>query len=299
MKILHRQGDADLAQVFVAKFRDDERYMAEFVSAKDVNLPLTEKWVIIISTQFGCPVKCPICDAGSEFHGNLTADEMLKQIDFIVQNSTTKPEKCKKFKIQFARMGEPALNPAVLEVLKKLPTLYDTKNLIPCISTIAPKASNNWFEKLLEIKREYYSDEFQLQFSVHSTSDVERDYLMPTPKWNLKEISEYGTKFISGDKRKASLNFALTKDSKMDSEILCNTFSPKKFCIKITPVNPTSNSQINCMTSEMNDVISDRVEKISRKLISNGFDVIVSIGDLRENEIGSNCGMAVRKLILS
>ena len=65
--------------------------------------------------------------------------EILSQIDFLVrQRFPDGAIPCKQFKIQFARMGEPALNPAVLEVLERLPDLYQAPGLIPSISTVAP-----------------------------------------------------------------------------------------------------------------------------------------------------------------
>jgi len=63
-----------------------------------------------------------------------------------------------KFKIQFARIGEPALNSNVLKVLKELPKKYEAPGIIPCVSTIAPNSTNSFFEKLLTIKDKYYSN---------------------------------------------------------------------------------------------------------------------------------------------
>lgn len=298
MRIIHRHGDEKLAVVYAAQFRDDKRYLAEFVSAKDPSKPLTEKWVIIVSTQFGCPVKCPICDAGDKFYGNLTAGEILEQIDHVIAQEKIKPSECKKFKVQLARMGEPAFNPAVLEVLKILPERYRSKKIIPCIATIAPKGNDEWFEQLIEIKKNHYPDEFQLQFSVHSTNKNQRDKLIPFPKWNLEEIAGYGEKFINKDNRKASLNFAVTKDAIIDCAVISNNFNPQKFCVKITPVNPTYSALENKLANHLIDEEEQKVDLIQRELSSHGFDVIVSIGDLRENEIGSNCGMVVRRVVL-
>jgi hypothetical protein len=38
-------------------------------------------------------------------------------------------------------------------------------------------------------------------------------------------------------------------------------------------------------------------EDLCVKLQARGFDVILSIGDARENQIGSNCGMAIKAVL--
>ena len=49
-------------------------------------------------------------------------------------------------------MGEPTLNPAVLDVLDELPGLYDAPGLMPSISTVAPKGCDDFQERLMQIK---------------------------------------------------------------------------------------------------------------------------------------------------
>ncbi len=294
MKIISKTGDPNIAEVFVAKFRGDPRLMAEFVDSRDPNLPKKDKWVIIVSTQFGCPVECLMCDSGGSYRGNLTADEISGQIDHII-NFYPKglSNHCNKFKVQFARMGEPALNPAVLEVIRELPNRYDNPNIIPCIATTAPSSASRWFEELLEIKRSIYAGKlFQLQFSINSTDESERDRLMPISKWNLSQIAEYGNRFVEKGDRKVSLNFALTEGIAVDPDAISRHFDPKKFCIKITPLNPTETAS----ASGLKDALP-KSDYIMKGLSEAGFDVILSIGELKENEIGSNCGQAVRKLL--
>ena len=66
------------------------------------------------------------CDAGDQFKGKLTKSEILAQIDTMVLNRFPNGiVPVPKFKIQFARMGEPSLNPHVLEVLEDLPGLHE------------------------------------------------------------------------------------------------------------------------------------------------------------------------------
>lgn len=299
MEIVHSGGNPDIANVMVAKFRGDPDLLAEFVDAKEADSTREKKWVVIVSTQFGCPVSCYMCDSGGGYRGDLACSEILSQVDFVVSRYPAETLRdCEKFKVQFARMGEPALNPSVLGALAELPSRYKTKNIVPCVATTAPAISHRWFEKLLEVKREFYSGKiFQLQFSINSTCDRERDRLMPIKKMGFRDISYFGERFVEGGDRKASLNFALMENYSLDAEVIAKNFSPEKFCVKLTPLNPTETAGGSNLRSLFDgDEISEKGTVFLQDLEKYGFDVIVSVGDLKENELGSNCGQSVRRL---
>jgi len=297
-KIISKTGDPDIAEVYVAKFRGDPSLLAEFVEARDPSVPKDEKWVIIVSTQFGCPIECPMCDAGGDFQGNLTAAEIFSQIDYVIgQNSLKRLFSVEKLKIQFARMGEPALNPAVLEVLKDIPRKYDASGLIPCIATVAPHVSRDWFEDLLEIRHtQYLGRPFQFQLSINSTDESSRDTLMPVSKIGFKELSFFANRFFEGGPRKVSLNFAFTEGNEIDPQVIADNFNPNSCCVKITPLNPTYRSMDTGLTTALPPGAPERANSLCKEFQDLGFDVILSIGDTRENSIGSNCGMAVMKM---
>jgi len=196
-----------------------------------------------------------------------------------------------KFKIQFARMGEPAFNENVLDVLSELSGLYEAPGLMPSISTIAPRGTDAFFERLLEIKNRHYNGRFQLQFSIHTTDGRLRDWLMPVKKWDLGKISEYGERFHSDGNRKITLNFALAEKMPVDPSVLLGHFDPGKFLVKITPVNPTYRARENEITSHI--LPGKERYGIIDALRDAGYEVILSIGELEENHIGSNCGQHV------
>ncbi len=273
--------------------------MVEFAESLQRPLPIEKKFVIIVSTLYGCPVRCLMCDASLTYHGKLTAHEIFEQIDYIVQKRFgSKKILCEKFKIQFARVGEPAFNSNVLDVLIQLPTRYNAYGLIPCLSTIAPLGYESFFEKLLEIKNKFYNlGNFQLQFSIHTTNQKLRDQLIPIKKWGFSQIAEYGEKFFRPGNRKITLNFAMIDNNPVEPGVLKNYFNPDKFILKFTPINPTEKVKLNKLKSFIEPCRTDfRVEKLFKKLHSYGFETILSIGDLEENNIGSNCGQVIRKL---
>ena len=285
MKILAKTGRDDIAIVYIAEFGNGKRI--EFVESVQPPVPREKKWVLIISSLFGCCVNCVFCDAGSNYQGKLSKEDLFKQIDFMVKNRY--PDRkipVEKFKIQFARMGEPAFNMNVLDVLSEFKEIYDAPGFIPSISTLAPAGADKFFEDLLLIKSQIYKDKFQLQFSIHTTDQKLRDYLIPVKKWSFSEISNYGKDFYEKTHRKITLNFALADNAPIDAKILENYFSPEMFLIKITPVNPTYNAVKHNLVSDM--LLSNKREKLFSEL--KNYDVIFSVGELEENHIGSNCG---------
>lgn len=298
MKIIYEQGRNDLAKVYVGIMRNSNKFLVEFVESAQPPLSREKKWVIIVSTSFGCPVKCIMCDASGEFHGMLTAEEIIEQIDYLIcRYFPAREVPIPKFKIQFARMGEPAFNPNVLEVLESLPQLYDAPGLMPAISTLAPKGAENFFQQLIGIKNRYYSNGgFQLQFSIHTTDVEKRDRLMPVKKWDFNEISDYGEKFFDAGDRKITLNFAAVQGYEIDAKIVREYFNPDKFAIKLTPLNPTLKVTENNLKSLINPMQPETADTLIKKFQAQGFDTILSIGEVEENKIGSNCGLFLNLL---
>jgi 23S rRNA (adenine2503-C2)-methyltransferase len=292
MKIKASTGDSPIARVYIGELENCS--LVEMVESVQPPLPREKKWVLIVSTLCGCPVQCPICDAGGHYRGRLSKEDIFDQLDFLVKSRF--PDRkipVEKFKVQFARMGEPALNPSVLEVLEELPARYDAPGLIPCISTIAPSKANGFFEKLLRIKRSMYScGNFQMQFSIHTTDREMRDRLMPVTKWDLGQIAQYCGEFRQRADRKITLNFALIRGMPVDSVELKKYFDPEKFLIKITPLNPTYAAARNGLVSQIDSWDEARCE-IVNGLRTAGYEVLVSIGEMEENLIGSNCGQYV------
>ena len=293
MKIIGKAGTEEIAIVYIAEIKRGR--LIEFVEALQPPLKREEKWVLMVSTLYGCPVECLMCDAGGNYKGKLNKQEIFMQIDYMIKRHFPDGRvPVKKFKIQFARMGEPAFNDEVLKVLEEFPEKYNAPGFIPSISTIGPRFRDRFFEKLIEIKDEKYPNgKFQLQFSIHTTDEKLRDKIIPAPKWNFKEISEYGERFYKKGDRKITLNFALAKEYPFEPEILIKHFSPEKFFLKITPLNPTYSAVRNRLSSYIEIENIDKKYEIVEKLKSLGYEVIISIGEVEENRIGSNCGQYV------
>lgn len=288
MKVISRTENSNIATVYIAQ--DSAGRMVEFVESTQPPLTVNDKWVIIVSTLFGCPVDCSFCDAGGKYQGRLTAEEILFQIEHpVLQRFPDRNIDSGKFKVQFSRMGEPSFNPAVLEVLKILPERFSWKSFIPSLSSIAPAGTEKFFEALLKIKQNIYPDSFQLQFSIHSTSPEQRDRWMPVRKWSFEKIAEYGQRFYQPGGKKITLNFAVSMESEIDEKVLLRYFDPDLFLVKLTPVNPTYKALANNLASGLPMQEAVEFELVSR-LQAAAYEVILSIGEPEENRIGSNCG---------
>ena len=295
MKVIASTGREDVAMVYVVDM--GENRLIECVESIQPPIPREDKWVLLVSTMFGCPIGCSMCDAGGHYQGKPTKEQILAQIDFLVRKHY--PDgiiPAKQFKIQFARMGEPTLNPQVLDVLDELPELYKAPGLMPSISTVAPKGCDDFLERLMEIKFNRYSNGyFQFQFSIHTTDEDLRDQIIPVKKWSFAQMKAYGERFYSPGDRKITLNFALAQDMPVDPAVLLKNFDPDKFLIKITPLNPTYQAMENQLSSYIDPSIADHGYEIVETLKNAGYQVIVSIGEVEENLIGSNCGQYIKR----
>jgi len=291
-RVVEKRGRDGLAWVYRAQSTTPPKDEIEFAEALTPPLPAEEKWVLVLSSFVGCPVKCAFCDAGLKPGRKLTADEILAQADILVLGRyPSRLVPVRKFKVQLARVGEPMLNSEALDALCGLPLRYDAPGLLPCVSTMAPCGSENLFEELLDLRsRVYAGREFQLQFSIHSTDEEFRHRLFGVPAWTLDEIARYGNRFHRPGTRKVTLNFALVEHSPLDPDVLSKIFSADHFAVKLTPLNPTQSGLRTGLRSAIDPNDPRPAEALAHQLRSLGFETIVSIGDPEENRFGSNCG---------
>ena len=293
LKLVHTEGDDDLARVFVLETGDGAR--VECVESVQPPRPRDEKWVLIVSTLKGCPIRCPICDAGGSFRGRLSADEILGQVELMVRRRHPDGRvPARKLKVQFARMGDPALNDAVLDAIELLPSRVASGGLMPCVSTVAPRGREPFFDALKALKdRLYAGGRFQMQLSVHTTDDDARHRLVPARTLGLAGMAELGERFFEPGDRKVTLNFAPAVGLPLDPAALRPLFRPEVFAVKLTPINPTRAARSSGLEGAVDPLDDASCRALARRFEDAGYDAILSIGDLRENAIGSNCGMYV------
>ncbi|MFH1724382.1 MAG: radical SAM protein [Elusimicrobiota bacterium] len=269
-----------IATLYTASRATDPDLWFEFLDAVDPGTPRERKWVIMVSTQFGCAVGCPMCDVGTiGYNGNLATEEMLSQIRFALSaHPETNPAEVPKLKVHFARMGEPSLNPAVLKCIEHLGRAARLPGLMPSLSTVAPRCGvvRDFFSELSVLKDRYFgAGRFQLQFSVHSTDEEARRALIPVRKWGLEEIAAFGARWWRPGDRRITLNFALAEGIPCSPDVVERHFSPERFLLKFTPIHPTERADRNKLTRVWFET-PEGIARVTGELERRGFRTIVN-----------------------
>lgn len=195
-----------------------------------------DRWMIGVSCMSGCPCRCKFCATGQmKGYRNLTADEIVAQVEFIINNNPDyNPNDSKEFKINYTRMGEPFLN---IDNVKKAIEIIDSKynNVHHYVSTIGVKNSDfSWIK-----------DNITLQVSLHSLNEETRNELIPFKnKMTIEELGQIRT----NSNLKTTVNLTLVDVNDFDIETLKKYFDPKYFFIKLSPLNPNVISDKNHLT---------------------------------------------------
>lgn len=263
-------------------------------------LPLTEKWVITISTQYGCSMNCKFCDVPKVGKGiNATLNDLNNQIILALQQHP-EIEATKRLNIHFARMGEPTWNNNVLDCaydIRRLIFPYIGRSLVhPVVSTMLPNNNKNlipFIQEWIDIKNFTYRGDAGLQFSINSTDDEQRNYLFSGNSLLLSEIAEIGRLIPDPIGRKYALNFALSDTTIIDAEKLAFLFDPRKFMVKITPLHETKACENNNLHTSDGYKSFVPYQKIESDLKKAGFDVIVFVPSYDEDGGLITCGNAV------
>ena len=109
-------------------------------------------------------------------------------------------------------------------------------------------------------------------------------------------MAAYGERFRTHGDRKVTLNFAPVKGLALDASALAVHFSPERFLVKLTPINPTFAARGARFEGLIDPEDPSSCREIAERFRRCGYETLVSIGELAENEIGSNCGMYVTRL---
>lgn len=264
-------------------------------------MPLTEKWVITISTQYGCSMGCKFCDVPKVGKGhNATRNDLIGQVlTAIYQHPEIKHTK--RLNIHFARMGEPTWNSEVLEAAGmfipiEVKKVLGNSLIHPVVSTMLPKHNknlNSFLSDWVYIKNEIYDGDAGLQFSINSTDDKQREYLFSGNSLSLEEIAKIGRSLPLPVGRKYALNFALADNSIIDGKRLRELFDPEKFMCKITPLHRTASCEQNHITTTDGYELFTPYKTVEEDLKANGFDVIVFVPSYDEDNGLITCGNAI------
>lgn len=304
------QGEKGLLEFLtVGDYGKDANIKADFLGiTRELNgvpngvpMPLTEKWVITVSTQYGCSMGCKFCDVPKVGPGrNATLADLDEQILTAIRQH---PEvgRTRRLNIHYARMGEPTWNYDVIRNAMRLQDIvspYIGDSLIhPVVSTMLPKRNRELapflYKWVSQIKNGIFNGDAGLQFSINSTDDRQREYLFSGNSHDLRTISDIGKSLPKPLGRKYALNFALADDSVIDGERLRELFDPEKFMCKITPLHRTASCEQNHIATTDGYELFTPYRAVEEDLKAHGFDVIVFVPSYDEDNGLITCGNAV------
>ena len=258
---------------------------------------ITDKLVVTVSSQKGCPMNCNFCDCPKlGFKGNATLPELITEIMSGVALSGIKHGQ--RLNVHYARMGEPTFNPNVITSAEFIAQMLMSENsdvtfdtYHPVVSTMMPKSNKNLKEFLHKWVTTGFvyggEDGFGLQFSINTLDENDRNEMFRNRSLSLQEISDIIKELPYPKKRKYTLNFAVTSKSNLDVDLMNKYFDKEKCIVKMTPIHETVEA-----VDEGYEIVHDFdvYEQFEQPLVNDGWDVIVFVPSKEEDEDRITCG---------
>lgn len=268
-------------------------------------MPLSEKWVITLSTQYGCPMRCTFCDVPNvKFKGNVTFNDLKDQL-YSALALFSGVHYTERLNIHFARMGDPIFNNAVFDFAE---WMYREKDTIreetglrievvhPVLTTSLPRKFKKLEEMILRwcgIKNDLYNGQAGLQFSINSTSEEQRNEMFSNMQISLAHLADIASRMPDPVSRKYCLNFAYSTDFEIDANVIAGMFDPDKFMCKITPIHNNNACKENGIETIGGYDSYYPYKQPEEDLKAKGFDVLVFVPSIDEEDGLVTCGNAI------
>jgi len=246
-----------------------------------------ERTVICCSVQSGCPVGCLFCGTGKHFVRNLTVDEIVGQIEYILKDKNIESidKTCEKFQIMFMSMGEPMLN--WYNVKYSILQMYHGlrwENAQYLISTIGVE-DDKVFKGLIELSKAVQN--VGLQFSIHHGYETMRNILIPFKnKMSLRKLRDAGIVWSESTGRKVFLNYCVTDENSSLDELgrLKDLFSPYRFNFTFSTVCTADETMKQVGIRDLS-----KIEKVAESFSLDGYNTRV-FNPAGQDDIGGGCG---------
>ncbi len=235
-----------------------------------------DRTTLCISTQVGCPMKCPFCATGqSGYVRDLTIGEIVFQAVELERSM----EPTVGTNIVFMGMGEPLLN--LENVLKAISILNSPKGRAMgvrrfTISTLGiPDGIRAIAERAPAVK---------LSISLHSPNDTMRSKLVPLNKtYGLKELFAALEDYVERTGNRLTFEYVLMdgmNDSVKDARDLSELIAGLPAYVNIIPLNPTQ--------SLIRRPSDEKVVEFCEELHERGVEAFVRIE--KGKDIEAACG---------
>jgi 23S rRNA (adenine2503-C2)-methyltransferase len=296
--------DLTLEYLYVGDYGKENNIKASFLgydkridNVEHKPVDITDKLVVTVSSQKGCPMNCNFCDCPKlGFKGNATLPELITEIMSGVALSGIKHGQ--RLNVHYARMGEPTFNPNVITSAEFIAQMLMSENsdvtfdtYHPVVSTMMPKSNKNLKEFLHKWVTTGFvyggEDGFGLQFSINTLNENDRNEMFRNRSLSLQEISDIIKELPYPKKRKYTLNFAVTSKSNLDVDLMNKYFDKEKCIVKMTPIHETVEA-----VDEGYEIVHDFdvYEQFEQPLVNDGWDVIVFVPSKEEDDDRITCG---------
>ncbi len=249
---------------------------------------LSEKWSLCVSTQAGCPVRCPFCATGRKgLKRNLSPDEITDQ--FLAAAHYLKTQGTQKIgSVIFMGMGEPFLNyDSMAEAVRTMadPELIALGQRHISVSTAGHVPGIRRFAKDFP--------QCNLAISLHAAEDALRTDLVPLNRtYPLSQLAKALKDYIFSTKRRVFVEYVLleginnsrTQVARLNAW-LRTVAAPKYFVVNIIPYNRTG--------GPYKSPTRERVKLFADLLEAAGIEVTIrkSMGE----DIAGACGQLAGK----
>ena len=246
---------------------------------------LPEKWSICLSTQVGCPVRCPFCATGRKgLKRNLSPEEITDQF-LAAAHYLKETHKQKISSVIFMGMGEPMLNyDSVAEAMKAIsdPDRIGLGHRHISVSTAGHVPGIRRFAKDFP--------QFNLAVSLHASEDALRNTLVPLNNtYPLNQLAKALTDYIFSTKRRVFIEYVMLDgiNSSRSQAARLNSWlrtiaSPKYFVVNLIPYNRTG-GQYRAPARERVKIFADLLEEMGLEVTirkSLGEDIAGACGQL-------------------
>ena len=265
-------------------------------------MPLQEKWVITVSTQYGCPMKCTFCDVPKiGMKGNASFEDLKGQF-YNALGMFPNVKYTDRLNLHFARMGEPIFNENVFLFAEwlyqnkreiKEATGVSIETLHPVLTTSLPRNFSKLEQRIqhwVRIKNNIYNGQAGLQFSINSTNEQQRSEMFVDQQLHLVDLAKIIDKLPDPVGRKYCLNFAYASDYEVDGKVIADLFDPEKVMCKITPIHNNDSCRDNGIQTINGYSSYLPYKKPEQSLLQAGFDVLVFVPSMDEEDGLITCG---------